>query len=85
MACPIPQGGHNKINYDYEMCATAFNLPLPALNILCSACVFMLIIYLPCNVFADLHSIAEQGGCFQWRLFVSLFVNMIISEQLNAA
>ena len=29
------------------------------------------------------HSIAEQGGCFQRRLFMCLFVNTISSERLN--
>ena len=34
-------------------------------------------------IFTHRRSIAERGGCFQWRLFVSLFVNTITSEGLN--
>jgi len=34
-------------------------------------------------LFTHRRSIAERGGCFQRRLFVSLFVNTITSERLN--
>jgi len=40
------------------------------------------------SLFYHWHSIVERGGCFQWCLFVCLFVsllnvNTITSEQLN--
>jgi len=35
------------------------------------------------TIFIHWRSIAEQGGCFQQRLFVSLFVNTTTSEWLN--
>jgi len=34
-------------------------------------------------IFTHRHSIAERGGCFQWRLFVCQFVNRITHERLN--
>jgi len=42
-----------------------------------------------CLLVTHRHSIGEQDGCFQWRLFVCLsvclfvFVNMITSQRLN--